>query len=137
MNKNESTRTTFAIMPNYEHNEAAPAADMQAEMRPNIDDIVCHHIEGENLKEALFIIDNIRENHMKIKWTAVNTWSVSYRMKHVCDLKITNGNLVIGKLSEVLITRVRDRAKNPETLAPLFDAMREMMSAEQTAFAAV
>jgi len=136
MNKHEVTKQNFAIMPDYEHNEATPVVFEQPENRPKIDDIICHYIDGENLKEALFIIDNIRENHMKIKWTAVNTWSVTFRMKHVCDLKIVNGNLVIGKLSEVLITRVKDKARNPEALAPLFNAMRELMSVEQTSLAA-
>jgi hypothetical protein len=64
----------------------------QIETRPKIDDAVCHYLEGEALKDALIFIDNIRASKMKIKWATVNVWSVHYRHKHVCDIRLENGS---------------------------------------------
>ena len=107
----------------------------QLQTRPNIDDVVCRSLEGDTLKEALFIIDNIRENKMKIKWSGVNVWSVQYKRKHVCDLRIENGNLNIGKLSDILITRVKNLSYNPQTTNPLFDALIDFTNGERKVLA--
>ena len=107
----------------------------QLRSRPSIDDVICHNLEGETLKEALFIIDNIRENKMKIKWSAINVWSVEYKRKHVCDLRIENGNLIIGKLSDILITHVKELSYDPQTANPLFDALIDLANGDRKALA--
>ena len=107
----------------------------QLKSRPDIDTMVCHQLEGSALKEALFIIDNVEENGMKIRWSSVNVWSVHYGRKHVCDLSIGNGSLVIGQLSEALITRVKDKSRNKENMMQLIEIMRNAMPRTQEAYA--
>jgi len=108
-----------------------PPKHEQLRTRPEIEDVICHNIEGEKLKEALFIIDNIRDNKMKIKWSSVNVWSVQYKRKHVCDLSIENGNLIIGKLSDILITHVKNLSYETTTENPLLDAIIDMVNGTQ------
>ncbi|MDR2571115.1 MAG: hypothetical protein LBD23_12635 [Oscillospiraceae bacterium] len=103
----------------------------QLTSRPKIDDVICHGLDGESLKEALFIIDNIRENKMKIKWTAINTWSVQYKRKHVCDLSLDSNNLHIGPVSEVLATRVKNMPHDTESMKSLIEALRDSISGTQ------
>ena len=112
-----------------------PPAHEQLRNHPSIDEVVCHNLEGEALKEALFIIDNIRENKMKINWSAVNVWSVQYKHKHVCDLSIEKGKFVIGKLSDALITYVKDLSYEPQTTNPLFDALIDFVNGKEKALA--
>jgi len=112
-----------------------PPSHEQMRTRPQIEDVICQSLEGSKLKEALFIIDNIRENNMKIKWSSVNVWTVQYKRKHVCDLRIEKGNLIIGKLSDILITRVKDLSYNPRSANPLLDAIIDMVNGEQKAYA--
>ena len=106
----------------------------QASTKPDINNVVCHKLDGDALKDALFVIDNIRENKMKIKWSAVNTWSVTYRFKHVCDLKITNDSLSIGPVNDVLATRVKRMSQNQESITELIDALRDSMTGAKEAF---
>jgi len=113
--------------------EENPKMSQQAEKRPSIDDVICHAVDGEMLKEALFVIDNIRENKMKIKWSSVNMWSVTYRRRHVCDLIIENGSLTIGPVSGVLATRVKAASKNRESMEKLIAALRYSIAGEQEA----
>ena len=114
--------------------ETSPVLE-QERNRPNIEDVICHSLEGDTLKEALFVIENIRENKMKIKWSSVNVWSVQYKRRHVCDLRIERGNLIIGKLSDILVTRVKNLSYNPQTANPLLDAIIDMVNGEQKALA--
>jgi len=114
---------------------ATPPSHEQLKTRPDIEDVICHNLEGDTLKEALFIIDNIRENRMKIKWSSVNVWSVQYKRKHVCDLSLKNGNLIIGKISDILVTRVKNLTYNTVTTNPMFDALLDLVNGEQEAYA--
>ena len=107
----------------------------QEKSRTSIDSVICHQLDGSALKEALFIIDNIEENRMKIRWSSPNVWSVHYGRKHVCDLSIKDNSLVIGQLSEALITRVKDKSRNKENMMQLIDAMLNAMPREQEAYA--
>ena len=102
--------------------------------RPEIEMAICHKLEGDALKDALFVIDNIRENKMKIKWSAGNTWSVQYKRKHVCDLTIEKGILNIGPVSDVLSTRVKRMSHNQESIEQLIDALRDSMTGAKESF---
>ena len=82
-------------------------APQQVNSKPVIDDVICHYLEGEALKEALFIIENIYSFNMKIKWSSVNVWSVWYKRKHTCDIAIKNDSLIIGNVSDIFATRVK------------------------------
>ena len=102
--------------------------------RPDIDTVVCYKLGGDALKDALFVIDNIRENGMKIKWDSLDTWSVKYKRKHVCDLMIKNGSLIIGPVNDVLATRVKTMSHNQESIEQLIEALRETMTGSKEAF---
>ena len=104
--------------------ETSLSVQAQPETRPDIVAVICHSLDGEKLKDALFIADNIRENKMKIKWSSINTWSVKYKGKHVCDLRIENGSLRIGQISDILATRVKYMTSDFERMKRLVDTLR-------------
>ena len=115
------------------NNGTTPSAHEQLDTKPAIDNVICHYLDGETLKEALFIIDNIRENNMKIKWTSINVWSVLYKRKHVCNLYIYNGALSIGPISGVLATRVTGTQQNQENIMQMIGALRSSVTSMQEA----
>jgi len=61
----------------------------QQDAKPMIDDVICHYLDGNTLKDALSFIDYVRASKMKIKWTAANVWSVRYKGKHVLDIIVS------------------------------------------------
>ena len=106
-------------------------AHEQLRSRPEIDDVVCHYLDGSTLKDALYIIDNIREHKMKIKWSSINVWSIWYRRKHVCDLSIKNDALHIGKVNGILEIRVTDMLYSPESVRRLILSLRDSIASRQ------
>ena len=113
-----------------------PHAQGQLRTRPAIDDIICHYLDGEALKDALFIIDNICQHGMKIKWSSVNKWAVQYRRRHVCYLSIENDSLIIGQVSDILAKRVKYMANDLENMKQLIEVFRNSMAdAQEASFA--
>ena len=110
-------------------------SNTQSNNRLDIVTEVCHKLDGDALKDALFIIDNIRENKMKIKWSSGNTWSVSFRRKHVCDIRIVKDSLTIGPVNDVLITRVKNISRNQDSIEKLIKALKNSMPCTEEAFA--
>ena len=125
------------VIPALRYNETTPTAATQLEIKHNIDTVICHSLDGSALKEALFVIDNIRENKMKIKWFSVNVWTVRYKGRYVCDLRIENGALIIGEISGVLATRVKTVPHSPVTVERFMNALRDSLTAGQKAYAPV
>jgi len=134
MNTHETTMMLSGMILNNTENEI-PTPNMQMSTRPAIDNVVCHYLDGEALKNALFIIDNIREHDMKIKWSSVNKWAVKYRSRHVCYLSIENGFLVIGQVSDILAKRVKYMAYDLENMKRLVDVFRNSMPEAQETYA--
>jgi len=116
---------------NFKNEERTQPLHDQLNTRPKIDDVICHSLDGDALKEALFIIDNIREHKMKIKWSSVNVWTVQYRRKHVCDIRIENGSLHIGKVSGVLAIRVTNMSYDYESLNRLIESLKNSIAGTQ------
>ena len=116
------------IIRNTNHVDIDVTPKGQRNFKPAIGDVVGHYLDGKALKEALFIIDNILENKMKIKWSAANVWTVMYRHKHVCDLTIKNDSLNIGKVSDVLAKRVKYMRYDLESTRELIAALRDSVS---------
>jgi len=133
MNTYVTPDMSTGIIINGEQAGTKPTYHEQLDTRPAIDDVICHYVDGKALKDALFIVDNIREHKMKIRWTAVNVWTVQYKRKHVCDLRIENGTLRIGQVSGILATRVTNMSKNTENMEWLIDALRNPVAGTQEA----
>ena len=110
------------------HLETNLSPPAQMSDRPDIVDAICHNLDGDALKDALFIVDNIRENKMKIKWSSVNTWAVKYRRRHVCDLRVEHGSLKIGQVSDILATRVKYMTYDFESMKRLMDTLKNSMT---------
>jgi len=62
---------------------------------------------------------------MKIKWSSVNIWSVQYKRKHVCDLRIGKGSLHIGQVSGVLAIRVTNMSYDRDSINRMIEALRD------------
>jgi len=101
---------------------------IQKKTKPQIDDVICQYLDGNTLKDALYIINNIREHEMKIKWASYNVWKVQYKRKHVCDLKIDKGSLHIGQVSGVLAIRVTNMSYDRESLNRMIEALRDSIA---------
>ena len=127
---------TNGLIPGMDNTQKAPTVEEQIDKKLNIDDVICHILDGTALKEALFVIDNIRENKMKIKWFSVNVWTVRYKGRYVCDLRIEKDSLVIGEISGVLATRVKSVPHSPETVERFMNALRDSLTTGQKAYAA-
>jgi len=131
MNMCESTVMSPVVQSIGYIQEFMPTTRDQVDKKPKIDDVICHYLDGEALKDALFVIDNIREHQMKIRWSSANVWTVQYKRKHVCDLRIENGSLQIGQVSGVLAIRVTNMAYDRETLNRLIEALRDSITGTQ------
>ena len=130
------TNTSVGLFTKFEstrNENAALSAQDQVKNRPQIDNIICQNLEGSALKDALFIVDNIRENKMKIKWSSVNVWTVSFRGRHVCDLTVVHGALRIGHVSDILATRVKYMSHDFDYTRRLIDAISNSMVEEPAA----
>ena len=103
----------------------------QVSARPNIDDVICHILEGNALKDALAFIDNIRANRMKIRWSSVNVWSVSYKRRHVCDIRLEKGSWSVSQISENINTREAYFPYNSERMIWLIRAQKDSVSEDQ------
>jgi len=121
------------IMPDTENYETKPLAHEQLKSRPKIDDVICQYLEGESLKEALIVINNVRAGRMKIKWSSVNTWSVHYRRKHVCDIRLENGSWSIRQVCEYINTCKCYMSYDPESMKRLISALRDSITVAHTA----
>jgi len=133
---NQELYENVPVLPALRYDDTVPAADPRLDSKQSIDSVICHSLDGDALKEALFVIDNIREHKMKIKWFSVNVWTVRYKGRYVCDLRIKNGSLVIGEISGVLATRVRTIPHSPETVERFMNTLRDSLTAGQKAYAA-
>jgi len=131
---NYETKNQFAIMPKNIYGEETQTPTGQMDSKPSIDNVICHSLDGSALKEALFVIDNIRENKMKIKWFSVNVWTVRYKGRYVCDLRIENDTLVIGQISGVLATRVKQMPHSSENVERFINALRASVTNGQAAY---
>jgi len=80
----------FTRMLQTQEEERVNNPERQMESRPEIDEVMCHTLEGNTLKDALNFIDNIRASKMKIEWSSVNVWSVYRGFKHVMDIKVAS-----------------------------------------------
>jgi len=134
MNTYETTIALQMMPAKTFQEEILLVSDDRSKTRLEIEAAVCNKLDGSALKDALFIIDNIRENRMKIKWASGNTWSVRFNRKHVCELKIENGSLKIGPVSDVLVTRTKSMSHNQETIEQLIDALRDSITGTKETF---
>jgi len=86
-----TTAALLSLTPGFTE-ETKHTGPEQVSARPDIDDVICHLLDGNALKDALVFIDNIRANRMKIRWSSVNVWSVHYKRRHLCDIRLEKGS---------------------------------------------
>ena len=106
-------------------------AVMQKKTKPPIEDILCQYLDDESLKQALYITNNIHEHNMIIKWKSCNVWTVKYKRKHVCDLKIEKGALHIGEVSGVLAIRVTNKSYDRDSINRLIGSLKNSIASTQ------
>ena len=118
-----------------QNTETGMTAREQLNSRPNIDDVVCHYLDGETLKKALHFIDNLYSNGMKIRWSDVNVWSVHYRRKHICDVAIERGVLKVHQISAVAETQRDQDVYDTESMMNMLSILRNSLSGHREAYA--
>lgn len=111
---------------NAENTDAALNAYEQQDKKPAIDNVICHYLDGSTLKNALNFIDYVRASKMKIKWTAVNVWSVRYKNKRVLDIIVSADSwrvrLVFDHINADYVFTVREQ----ENINNLIGAMKNL-----------
>jgi len=85
-----STTAVFPLIRQEGNEDSWENPRTQNHTKPDIDEAVCHTLEGDALKEALNFIDNIRASKMKIEWSSVNVWAVYRGFSHVMDIQVAN-----------------------------------------------
>ena len=103
----------------------------QVSARPEIDDVVCHLLDGDVLKDALIFIDNVRANRMKIRWSSVNVWSVYYKHMHVCDIRLEKGSWSVSQISEQFDARVYYFSDSSECMIWLARELKDTVTEDQ------
>jgi len=106
---------------NWANRRNPGSPEIQTHRKPQIDEVVCHTLEGDTLKDALNFIDNIRASKMKFEWSSINVWSVHRGFKHVMDVKIANGTWSI--------TLLLDHAKSANTYSSVeMEGVRKLVN---------
>ena len=60
----------------------------QRELKPDIEDILPHFLDGDELENALDFIAHLRSNKMNPRWAGVhNTWNCNYKGKIICFIR--------------------------------------------------
>ena len=54
---NHELYENIPVLPALRYNEDNPTAEHQLEIKHNIDNVICHSLDGNALKEALFVIE--------------------------------------------------------------------------------
>jgi len=108
----------------------------QRKVRPNIEDVICHLLDGAALKDALIFVDKIRAGGMKIKWTSVNTWSVTLKRKYVCEIKIEKDSWSVSYTSENANTNVNYIPYSPSRMRCKYEALKAVIAGTQRAYQA-
>lgn len=62
----------------------------QKKVKPLIEDVIPHYLDGENMKNALELIAYLRENKMKPVWTGTNAWKAIYDNKVIFYIRLYN-----------------------------------------------
>jgi len=131
MNDHVTTNAAFmSFAPRYS-NETRHSSIEQVNARPEIDDVVCHLLEGDALKDALILIDNVRANRMKIRWSSVNVWSVYHKHMHVCDIRLEKGSWSVNLFSEYYNARVYYFSDNSECMIWLARELKDTVTEDQ------
>lgn len=60
----------------------------QKAVKPNVEDVAGDFVHGENLSNLMDFLAFIKENKLKPQWMSSNSWSVKYKGKNVCYIKI-------------------------------------------------
>lgn len=64
----------------------------QKKTKPKIEDVIGDLLEGDRLKNALDFIAYLRGNEMTLRWSAQNCWSIFYKSKGFCTIRIRGKN---------------------------------------------
>ncbi|MCL2222109.1 MAG: hypothetical protein FWC20_07670 [Oscillospiraceae bacterium] len=103
----------------------------QPDIKPEIDEVVCHTLEGDNLKDALNFIDNIRASRMKIEWSSINVWSVYRGFRHVMDIKVANNSWSITLLLDHAKSRRAHFSSETEGVRKLINSLRNSVGSQR------
>jgi hypothetical protein len=60
----------------------------QKAVKPKIEDVAGDYLSGDKLQELLGFAAFLRDNKLTPRWQSVNSWSVKYKNKLVCYVKI-------------------------------------------------
>lgn len=133
---NTMTTTQYPnkMYPDTDLGQGMTAQEQRIE-RPNIEDVVCHYLDGDTLKGALAFINNVYVNKMKIRWVDVNAWTVHYRWKHICDIVIEKGVLKVQYVQHY-VPEEDHYVHDAESMMNLITTLRSAVVGPQKAYSA-
>ena len=134
--KTKITNNPYSLIMQANGSEVGMTAQEQLLSRPEIDDVVCHYLDGETLKKALQFIDNVYSGGMKIKWSNVNVWSVHYRFKHICDIAIERGVLKVHQISNNTDVQNTQFVYDTESMKRVTSVLRSVLFGNQEVYQA-
>ena len=131
MNDHVTTNAAFMSFAPRFNDKTRYLSTEQVNARPEIDDVVCHLLEGDALKDALIFIDNVRANRMKIRWSSVNVWSVYYKHMHVCDIRLEKDSWSLSQTGENYNARVYYFSDSSECMIWLARELKDTVTEDQ------
>jgi len=134
MNDHEGRMLAASV--NYQLNKGkGHYFENQERSKPNIEDAISYYLDEDALKDAQIFIDKIIANKMKIKWSSVNIWSVFYKRKHACDIRVENGSWNVTLASHHLVPEVY-RPKTSENMKWLVASLKNAITSPRKALQA-
>ena len=121
------TGSFSGIITEASNNTSNQYAFEQESNRPAIDDVICHYLDGNTLKNALNFIDYIRASNMKIKWSAMNVWTVMYKSKHVLDIILRQDTWSVRLVLDHVVKSFGLSQYDVESIRSLVGALRVSM----------
>ena len=128
-----STTTVFPLIRRTDNEDSWGNPRTQNHTRPEIDEAMCHTLEGNELKEALNFIDNIRASKMKIEWSSINVWAVYRGFRHVMDIKVANNTWNITLLLDHATSGASHFGSEREGVRKLINSLKNSVSTQKEA----
>ena len=127
------TPAVFTGMMQTENEDRNYDPRRQTYTKPEIDEVVCHTLEGDTLKDALNFIDNIRASKMKIEWSSINVWSVHRGFKHIMDIRVASNTWNITLLLDHAESGEAYISGEMERVRKLITALKNSVSSQREA----
>ena len=132
----ERERTVLAVQELNRSKEGRHLSWKQRRYRPRFEDVVSFLLDEDAAKSALIFVERLRADGMKVNWTAVNTWKVTYKREHVCNINIENGTWTVNYANRAMSPQQGYVPYCESSIKRLCDTMKSIVTGTHKAYQA-